>query len=161
MLRDAYEVTSGPVCIRWSKTPAPIVGDDEVGHGLAARRARGGTDVCLIGIGKMFTAASEAADLLAAAGVSASVWDPRAAKPLDPRMLDHAAGHPLVVTVEDGLAEGGIGSNVRAALSGRETRVEVLGVPTHYLPHGKADTILSSLGLDGPGVAASVRAALA
>ena len=161
MLRDAYEITSGPVCIRWPKTPPPIVGDDEVGHGLAARLAREGTDVCLIGVGKMFTAVSEAADLLAADGISSSVWDPRAAKPLDQRMLDHAAGHRLVVTVEDGLAEGGIGCNIRAALSGRAARVEVLGVPTRYLPHGKADAILSSLGLDGPGVAASVTGALA
>jgi 1-deoxy-D-xylulose-5-phosphate synthase len=157
MLRDAYDITSGPVCIRWSKTPPPIVGDDEVGCGLAARMDREGGDVCLIGVGKMFSAATEAADLLAAEGIAASVWDPRAAKPLDPRMLDHAAGHPLVVTVEDGLAEGGIGANIAAALSDRGTRVEVLGVPTGYLPHGKADAILSGLGLDGPGVAATVR----
>jgi len=33
----------------------------------------------------------------------------------------------------------------------------VLGVPVAYIPHGKADAILSELGLDGPGVAAEVR----
>ena len=160
MLSDAYEITSGPVCIRWPKTPPPVVADELVGRGLAARLDREGADVCLIGVGKMLAAAQEAADLLAADGISATVWDPRAAKPLDPAMLDHAAGHPLVVTIEDGLAEGGIGSNIAAALSGRGPEVAVLGVPTDYLPHGKADAILAALGLDGPGVAATTRARL-
>ncbi|MGI9596807.1 MAG: 1-deoxy-D-xylulose-5-phosphate synthase [Acidimicrobiales bacterium] len=157
MLSDAYDITTGPVCIRWPKTPPPIVSDDLVGHGLDARMDREGSDVCIIGVGKMFGAAQGAADLLAADGISATVWDPRAAKPLNREMLDHAAGHQLVVTIEDGLAEGGIGSNIAAELSGRAPRVTVLGVPTDYLPHGKADAILASLGLDGPGVAATIR----
>lgn len=165
MLRDAYEITSGPVCIRWAKTPPPIVSDDEVGQGLDARLDREGTDVCLIGVGKMFGAAKDAADLLAADGISASVWDPRAAKPLDQRMLDHAAGHPLVVTAEDGLADGGIGASIAARLTGREPQLQgpqvvVAGVPTEYLDHGKADAILASLGLDGPGLAETVRRSL-
>ena len=157
MLSDAYDITTGPVCIRWPKTPPPLVADTEVGRGLKARLDRVGSDVCLIGVGKMFAAAREAADLLAADGISATVWDPRAAKPLDREMLDQAAGHRLVVTAEDGLAEGGIGSAIAAALSGRGPEVEVTGVPTEYLAHGKADAILSSLGLDGPGLAETVR----
>jgi 1-deoxy-D-xylulose-5-phosphate synthase len=161
MLSDAYDITSGPVCIRWPKTPPPIVSDDQVGRGLDARRLRHGTEVCIIGVGKMLGAAEEAADLLATDGISVSVWDPRAAKPLNADMLDHAAHHRLVVTIEDGLAEGGIGSNIAAALSGRGPQVKVLGVPTEYLPHGKADAILASLGLDGEGVAATVRHELA
>ena len=32
----------------------------------------------------------------------------------------------------------------------------MLGVPTAYIPHGKADRILGQLGLDGPGIAASI-----
>ncbi len=157
MLTDAFDITDGPICIRWPKTPPPIVGDDEVGRGLQARLDREGTDVCLIGVGKMFGAAKDAADLLAADGISATVWDPRAAKPLDPRMIDHAAGHRLVVTAEDGLAAGGIGASIAAELSGRGPRVTVAGVPTEYLDHGKADAILASLGLDGPGLAETVR----
>jgi len=163
MLNDAFEITSGPVCIRWPKTAAPSVGDDEVGRGLSARLIREGSDVCLIGIGKMVTAARDAADLLAADGISATVWDPRAAKPLDPHMLSNAEHHPLVVTIEDGLADGGIGSNIELALAERagagkpKPKIRILGVPTRYLPHGKADDILATLGLNGEGVAATVR----
>ncbi len=157
MLSDAYNITSGPVCIRWPKTPPPMVGDDQVGRGIKARLVREGAEVCIIGVGKMLAAAEEAAELLSADGLSATVWDPRSAKPLDTTMLDNAAGHRLVVTIEDGLAEGGIGSNIAAALSGRPCEVAVLGVPTDYLPHGKADAILASLGLDGAGVAETIR----
>ncbi|MEM7321841.1 MAG: 1-deoxy-D-xylulose-5-phosphate synthase [Actinomycetota bacterium] len=156
MLADAYDITSGPVCIRWAKTAAPMVADEEVGHGLNARLHREGSDVAIIGVGKMFTAAKEAADILAERGISASVWDPRAAKPIDPALLDHAAGHRLVVTIEDGLAEGGIGAGIALALGDRPCPVKVLGVPTEYLPHGKADTILADLGLDGAGVADTI-----
>ncbi len=159
MLTDAYSLDGGPVALRWPKTAAPSVSDDKVGRGLSARKDRSGTDVCLIGVGKMFAAAQHAADLLAAEGVSATVWDPRVVKPLDPAMLDDARHHRLVVTIEDGLRDGGIGAAIADDLH-RDTLVEVLGIPDGYLPHGKADQILASLGLDGPGVAASTLLAL-
>ena len=43
----------GPVAIRWPKTAAPTVGEDEVGHGLSGRKVRDGDDICLVGVGKM------------------------------------------------------------------------------------------------------------
>ncbi len=159
MLVDAYDLDRGPVCIRWPKTAAPSVSDDKVGRGLSARKDRSGSDVCLIGIGKMFGAAQEAADLLDEAGISTTVWDPRVVKPLDPDMVADAGTHRLVVTIEDGLRHGGIGSVIADELQAAGTRVEVLGVPTEYLPQGKPDTILASLGLDGAGVFESAKAA--
>ncbi len=167
MLHDCLDITSGPSAIRWPKTPAPSVGEDQVGHGLSGRRARVGTDVCLIGVGKMLATAEGAALKLEAGGISATVWDPRVVKPLDPAMLDDAARFDLVVTVEDGYVDGGIGSQVAAALSdravttGRHPLVRVLGVPVRYLAHGKPDAILADLGLDADGVAAEVRRCLA
>ncbi len=165
MLADAYEITTGPVCIRWPKTAAPSVADDEVGHGLNARRVADGSDVCIIGVGKMLAAAQDAADRLAADGISATVWDPRVAKPLDETMLSNAADHRLVVTIEDGLADGGIGTSIDRALTERagtneRPEARVLGVPTRYIPHGKPDAILADLGLDGAGVAATIRGIL-
>ena len=90
------------------------------------------------------------------------MWDPRVVKPLDPDMLGDAAGHRLVVTIEDGLRDGGIGASVADALSklapvgGPEVRV--LGVPSVFVPQGKPDTILHRLGLDADGVVAEVNA---
>ena len=165
MFEDALAITDGPVAIRWAKTPAPHVGWDEVGRGLSARQVKAASDdrtVCLLGAGKMLAAVEEAADLLAADGIHATVWDPRCIRPLDVAMLDDAAGHRLVVTVEDGFREGGFGTGVMDDLSSRSPRTEVavLGVPVAHHPHGKVDDLLASFGLDGPGVAATVRSRL-
>ena len=158
MLDTAFGISHGPSAVRWPKTTAPRVPPDEVGTALSARRARRGTDVCLIGIGKMFTAACDAADLLALDDVSCSVWDPRVVKPLDPVMIDDAARHGLVITVEDGLREGGIGQSIREHVSqSASTPVVVLGIPTVHIPHGKVDHILSDLGLDAVGITTAAR----
>ncbi len=167
MLHDALEITTGPVAIRWARTkPRQVNSPDEVGHGLTGRLLRAGDELCIISVGKMIDAAEEAADLLAADGVSVSVWDARVVKPLDPAMLADAARHRYVVTVEDGLRDGGVGSAVSDALAeltmgGPAPRVRVLGVPAAYLAHGEPDAILSQLGLDGAGVAAAARSLIA
>jgi 1-deoxy-D-xylulose-5-phosphate synthase len=171
MLRDAIEITTGPVAIRWPKTPPRVVPDDQVGHGLRGRRLRRGSDVCVLAVGKLVDAAEAAADLLAAEGIDATVWDVRAVKPLDPDMLADAASHPAILTVEDGLREGGAGAGIVDAIAqlvaaSDETLrpappVTVLGVPLGYIPHGKPDAILADLRLDAAGIAAAARAATA
>jgi 1-deoxy-D-xylulose-5-phosphate synthase len=167
MLHDALDITDGPCAIRYSKTAAPTVDDGEVGHGLAARLVRSAADpgasICLIGVGKMLAAAVEAAEALAAEGIDTTVWDPRCVKPLDEAMLSDAAAHRVVVAVEDGFAAGGIGEAIGTALRHRSAgaTMVVLGVPDSYIPQGKPNQILAGLGLDGPGVAAAARTALA
>ena len=165
MMLDAMDMTGGPVAIRWPKTAARSVGQNEVGSGLQARQVRAGDGrLCLIGVGKMLEACDQAAELLANDGVEATVWDPRAVSPLCDRMLADASGCEVVVTAEDGLRTGGAGTAVRDALleraeaTGRAApRVRVLGVPLDYLPHGKPDAILADLGLDAAGIAATVK----
>ncbi len=160
MLFDAYGLDAGPVAIRWPKTSAVQSEPSEVGRGLSARKGReGGRDICFIGVGKMFNIASAAAELLAEEGIEATVWDPRAARPLDPVMLNDAAEHRLVITAEDGYREGGIGSSIADEISDR-TAVQIMGVPTTYLPHAKPDSILATLGLDAEGLAEAARTAL-
>ncbi len=158
MLDTAMRITDGPTAIRWPKTAAPRVGSSEVGASLSARQAREGEDVCLIGVGKMFTTALEAADRLSSEGVSCSVWDPRVVKPLDPVMIADAARHRLVVTIEDGLRAGGIGESIRDRVSmSTTTPVLVLGIPTVHITHGGVDEILAGFGLDGAGVTSIIR----
>ena len=168
MLHDALELcTDGPAVIRFPKTmPPEDPAGDEVGSGLSARKVRAGGDVCLLAVGKMLAAAREAAEALATEGVEASVWDVRLVKPLDEEMLAEAARYPAVVTVEDGNCAGGIGATIAGRLgalapSGTGPRVAVLGVPDRFIPHGKPDALLASLGLDGAGVARAARDLLA
>jgi 1-deoxy-D-xylulose-5-phosphate synthase len=163
MLHDALDLCTGPAALRWPKTmpPAEAGGvDDEAGTGLHARKVRSGGDLCILSVGKMLGPAREAAALLAADGVEATVWDVRVVTPLDEEMLADAAAHPLVVTVEDGYREGGAGTAIAdrvTGLSDGRVPTEVLGIPITFIPHGKPDAILAGFGLDGPGVAASAR----
>src|SRR4029079_12777467 len=86
MLRDALTITSGPVAIRWPKTAAPSVSEDEVGHGLRARRVREAGErrtLCLLSVGKMLDASTAAAEALEADGIATTGWDGRAVKPRD------------------------------------------------------------------------------
>jgi len=83
------------------------VAPEEVGDGMSAKLLRSGDDsVCLIGIGKLLGACLEAADELEAAGVDATVWDPRLVCPADPPCCEtpspRARGHR-----EDGVRMGG------------------------------------------------------
>ena len=160
MLHDALDITDGPVAIRWAKTAARQAPPEEVGRGLNARRTRTGTQLCIVSVGKMLDAAEIAAEQLEAQGISVTVWDARVVKPLDPAMIDDAARHPFVITVEDGLREGGVGMTVSDLVSERtigatEPRVRVLGIPSQYIAHGKPDAILADLGLDAAGITAS------
>ena len=121
MLEEAMRITSGPVALRWPKTPARHVGADQVGHGRSARGARAGDDVCILAVGKMVEAAEEAAALLDARDVHATVWDVRTI-PADAKMLADARRHPLVITAEDGIAEGGVGALLAGALGRARAR---------------------------------------
>jgi 1-deoxy-D-xylulose-5-phosphate synthase len=162
MLEEALRIESGPVAIRWSKTPARQVDPADVGTGLTARKVREGDgEVAILAVGKLVAAAEEAAEAL-----GATVWDVRVCKPLDPAMIADAARHRLVVTVEDGIVVGGVGSQVQEAIAALDEGrgappVLVLGVPAQFIPHGKPDQILAGLGLDAAGITAATQKVLA
>ena len=172
LLRTALEL-EGPVFLRFPKGRA--VTADQLGldpdtpgtevAGLAARRLRDGADVCILAVGDRVLPALQAAELLAADGFDAAVWDVRSVRPADPTMLAAAAEAPLVVTVENGLVGGGGGAELADRLVERAgvrhaPPVLRLGVPSAYLPHGAPDRILAELGLDAAGIAAATRKAL-
>ncbi len=164
MLRAALSLP-GPSTIRLPKTAPRHVAFDDVGSGLEARQRRvGDGSVCLLGVGKMVGFCLDAADELAADGIDATVWDVRVVCPPDVSMLADAARHRLVVTAEDGVRHGGAGAFLIDAMTAQFEsaalplpRTQVLGIPRQYLVQGKPDAILASLGLDGAGIAETVR----
>ena len=94
-----------------------------------------------------------------------TLWDVRCCAPLDPAMIADAARHGVVVTVEDGIRDGGIGMTIadaRRTTPAAPTRCRTSrcsACPTRFIPHGKPDRILAQLGLDADGIAATVRGA--
>ena len=171
-LLDAALDADGPVLLRFPKgavVPAAALGpggDAPVASPLAARRLRDGADACVLAVGDRVRAAVGAAETLAEEGLEVAVWDVRSVRPADPAMLAAAAAAPLVLTVENGLGEGGAGAELAdrvAAVAGPDggPRVVRLGVPTRFLPHGDAGRIVAELGLDAAGIAAALRTAVA
>ena len=169
-LSDAVELCGdGPSMIRWSRQGARSVPEAEIGGGLRARKARSGTDVCIIGVGHLLGDALEAASQLEDAGISVTVWDPRVISPPDPAMIADAASHRVVITIEDGLRNGGAGELFRDRVEkhldtqgrdGTSCCIRVLGMPRTYIPHDKPENILSRYGVDAAGIIAEAKAAL-
>ncbi len=162
MLHDALTLCEdGPVAIRYPNGAARQVGEHDVGIGLSAHALRTGDgSVCILAVGRLVSNALKAAEQLAERGVDCTVWDVRSCAPLDEAMLDDAARHPLVVTCEDGVRDGGIGMTIADRLVDLRPacHVEVLGLPTRFIPQGKVDHILAGLGLDAAGIVATVLA---
>jgi 1-deoxy-D-xylulose-5-phosphate synthase len=116
---------------------------------------REGKGVALLAFGSLLYPAFQAA-----APLNASVANMRWAKPLDTELLlQLAASHQALVTLEEGALMGGAGSAVLEALQDAGVNIPVLriGVPDVFTEHGDPAKILSSLGLDAAGIEASVR----
>lgn len=163
MLHDAVSLSDeGPVAIRYARGAARQVTEHEVGSGLLARSvvAPDDADVCVIAVGKMLETAEQAAAQLAESGTSITVWDARCCAPLDPAMIADAARHSRVVTIEDGIRAGGIGMSIADEITTVDpsTVVDVLGIPTKFIPHDpKSANLHTKFGLDLDGLVAALR----
>ena len=155
-LAEAVAYEQGPTVVRFPKTP--------LGPDLPAVRRDGGVDVLreapaadllLVAVGATAEAALEVADRVAAEGIVATVVDPRWVTPVDPALLALAARHRLVVTVEDGVVAGGVGSRLSQALrsAGIDVPTRDLGVPARFLEQGKVAAIRAEIGLTAQDVA--------
>ncbi|MDQ2796449.1 MAG: 1-deoxy-D-xylulose-5-phosphate synthase, partial [Actinomycetota bacterium] len=142
LLREAVEVSDGPTVLRYPKTP---LGDDlpalrSVGviDVLAEPADDAEVDVLLIAVGSVAADVLEAARGVGRAGYSVRVVAPRWVTPVDPAILDLARQAALVVTVEDGVEIGGVGSRVAQTLraAGRDVPTREIGVPVRFLEHG-------------------------
>ncbi len=161
MFSSALEITDGPVAIRWPKGAAPQAEADQVGSGLSARRVEAGSRVCIVSVGCRLSDVREASLILRSEGIQPTVWDARVVAPLDRAMLRDAYTHDLVVTVEDGIRVGGVGSAVADALSrlagqGQGPATLNIGTPVQYLEHGDPSVLRAELGLDPTGLAATI-----
>ena len=115
----------------------------------------------LFAFGNMVAPALEAADALEKDGISLAVVNARFVKPLDKEMiLRFARPGGTIVTVEEGILDGGAGSAVRELLDreGRfDIRFKAIGLPLEAYPLGKADEIRVMVGLDVPGLTRQIK----
>jgi 1-deoxy-D-xylulose-5-phosphate synthase len=120
-------------------------------------------DVLLVTVGPMAVPGVRAALKLAEQGIGVTVCDPRWVSPPDPALVELAARHRLVVSVEDNLRVGGAGARLAQAVTaaGVRTPVHALGLPPEFLPHGPRADILRRHRLDAAGITKTVAGLLA
>jgi 1-deoxy-D-xylulose-5-phosphate synthase len=150
-LAEAVAVQDGPTVLRLPKgtvPPAvPALERLEDGVDVLARDER--TDVLLVAVGVMAQQALEVAALLEPEGIGVTVVDPRWAVPIAPSLVELSAQHRLVVTIEDGVRVGGVGTRLRQDLraAGVDTALNEVGLPDAFLPHAERAEILAEAGL--------------
>src|SRR5450631_137878 len=159
-LLETELANDGPVALRYPRGPVPATPDLPVEPLPVGRweELRKGSDAVIFAVGRMVEVAMEAAERLEVQKVSCAVVNSRWIKPVDPRIVDWARGHPVVVTVEDNVGAGGFGGAVLETLAphGLAGRVRTLALPDEFLPMGKASDILKENGLDAAGIAKAV-----
>jgi 1-deoxy-D-xylulose-5-phosphate synthase len=158
MLFTAYSLGT-PAAVRYPRGNGPGVPVQAamsalpVGRGEVRRR---GADIAFLAFGSMVAPCLKAAEAL-----DATVANMRFVKPLDIELVrELAAGHGMLVTVEENVIMGGAGSAVLEALSaiGWTGKVVQLGLPDSFVEHGDPAGLLKECGLDSDGIVRQVRA---
>ncbi|MFS8104881.1 1-deoxy-D-xylulose-5-phosphate synthase [Lentzea alba] len=158
LLREAVEVSDGPTAVRFPKAnvgPSIPALQQMDGLDILHRSSRLPLDILIIAAGVTAPAALEAATLVEQQGCGVTVVDPRWVLPINPTLVHLAARHRLVLTVEDGVRNGGLGTALSQALADAGISIPTvnLGVPESFQAHGSREAILASCGLDGMSIA--------
>lgn len=161
MLKTALDF-NGPVSVRYPRGSGLGVDISGPMENLPIGKAevlKEGFDVCFWAIGSMVKPALDAAELLAKEGISAGVVNMRFAKPLDTELLKaHAKRYGKIVTLEEGVLAGGVGSAVLEYLNHEKLldkcKVLTLGIPDEFILHGDKALLFKDIGLDTPTIAA-------
>ena len=167
MLHTAIALDDGPVALRYPRgegTGATLPAAPELLERGTGEILREGKRVAILGYGLGVSKACEAADILAEAGMEVTVADARFAKPLDAALLGQlAAEHELLVTVEDGVLQGGFGTAVWEHFNDSglpSPRILRIGLPDSFVTHGKPALLQEEIGFTGSHVARRIAAAL-
>jgi len=152
-VRSAAEFDA-PVFLRLSRMPVPVVTPPDYKFEIGrAPKLKEGTDVTLIANGTMVCRALEAARMLEADDVSASVINMSTVRPLDSDAIVEAARQGPIVTVEEHTVIGGLGGAVaEVVVTNAPVRMRMLGVPGVFAPTGSASFLLEHFGLTPDGI---------
>jgi 1-deoxy-D-xylulose-5-phosphate synthase len=150
-LREAVAVDDAPTVVRFSRGS---VGNEfeatrRTSDGVDVLREAAHKDVLIVAVGTMAELGMQVAERLAAQGIGATVVDPRWVVPVPESIISMAGDHRIVVSIEDGVRVGGIGTRIRQDLraAGVDTAVTELGLPDQFLPHGAREVILDLVDL--------------
>lgn len=152
MLHTGYHYADGPVAVRYPRgngtgavcEPLAML---PIGKGVVRRE---GEKVAILNFGTLLPEAQKAAEAL-----NATLVDMRFVKPLDETLvLEMAASHEVLVTLEENAIMGGAGSGVIELLMAKRCLVPVLtlGLPDEFIPQGTQEEVRADYGLDAAGI---------
>ncbi len=168
MVATAVAIDDRPSAFRYPRGEGVGVEMPDVGIPLEigkGRIIREGSTVALLSLGARLAACQQAADQLAAMGLSTTIADARFAKPIDTELVERlAANHEVLITIEEG-SIGGFGAQVLAHLanSGRleqALKIRTMVLPDVFIEHDKPETMYDEAGLNADGIVATVLTAL-
>lgn len=157
MLHTGYHYNAGPSAVRYPRgngTGAELQPLESLPIGKGVKK-REGEKIALLNFGTLLPEAEAVAQSL-----NATLVDMRFVKPLDEALiLELAASHESLVTIEENAIIGGAGSGVNEVLMANRKVVPVLnlGLPDYFIPQGTQEEARAAIGLDAPGMEAKIR----
>lgn len=129
------------------------------------RKLRDGDDIAVLSVGPVGNNVVKAVEMMEndGDGISVAHYDMRFVKPLDENLLKEvAAKFKHVITVEDGVREGGFGSAVIEWMedNGQHLDIVRLGLPDHFVEHGTVAQLQSIVGIDAEGIRRTIEETL-
>lgn len=158
MYTAQLEKTAQPITIRYPRgcgiKPNWELPFEEIGIGTG-RKLADGKDIAILSIGKTGIFAKRAVKSLANKNVSAAHYDMRFVKPLDTKLLNEVfENYETVLTVEDGVIQGGFGSAILEYMAEKSyaSEIKILGIPDKFIEHGKPEELYKECGIDTKGI---------
>jgi 1-deoxy-D-xylulose-5-phosphate synthase len=160
LLGEAVAIEDGPTVVRFGKGSVDenITALRRLEDGVDVLLENASKDVLLVGVGSMAKIALQVSSLLSAQGIGSTVIDPRWVVPVANSVVEMAAKHRLVVTIEDGIRVGGIGTRIRQAMRAAQvdTALNEIGLPDEFLEHATREQILERVGLSPQAIARDI-----
>jgi 1-deoxy-D-xylulose-5-phosphate synthase len=159
-LNEAIGVSDAPTVIRFPKgsVSQEIEAVRRLADGVDVLMESPAKDVLILTVGSMAHMGLQVAKMLADQGIGATVIDPRWVIPVPESVVSLASKHRLVVTIEDGIRVGGIGTRVRQDLRAAQvdTALSEIGLPDEFLEHASRDEILDRVGLNAQDISREI-----
>ncbi len=160
----AMHAMKGPVYMRMSRAPIPVIYDDshvfEIGKGY---EIKSGSDIAIIACGTMVNEALIAAESLEKEEIKAAVINMPTIKPIDSDMIIAAANNAkAIVTAEDHSIVGGLGTAVQEVLfdKGIFVPMQKIGVKDMFAESGKPEELYKKYGLSAENIATAAKRAI-
>ncbi|MDG2081365.1 MAG: 1-deoxy-D-xylulose-5-phosphate synthase [Bacteroidales bacterium] len=159
----ASSYKNGPIAIRYPRRKGTIQNWEtvlekvEIGKGRIVIK---GNKIAILTIGHAGNIAMEAIKKLNETGIFPSLIDMRFIAPLDTKLLHEVfENYDLIITVEDGIISGGLGSKVITFKNNNDftTKIVTMGVPDKFIGHGNVESLYKESGYDTKSIVSNIK----